>query len=111
MSDPTEAIAAAEREAATFQHARREALLVMGLWVVALVYTITYCGLNGYQDGSQPLQMIWGIPKWVFYGIVAPWIVAVVFTVWFCFWYMADDDLGEDEVTHIEHGEGELDAT
>ena len=31
-----------------FRNARREALFILGLYAVALVYTVTYCYLNGY---------------------------------------------------------------
>ena len=82
----------------------------MLVWAVALIYTVAYCAHYGYQDGSGPLQMVWGVPRWVFWGIVAPWVAAVIFTIWFCFGFMADDDLGADQETHIAHGEGRLDA-
>ena len=32
----------------------------------------------------------------VFWGIAVPWLVCVAFTTWFCFFSMADDDLGRD---------------
>jgi hypothetical protein len=32
----------------------------------------------------------------VFWSIVAPWGIILVFSVWFCFFHMADDDLGQD---------------
>jgi hypothetical protein len=36
------------------------------------------------------------MPAWVFWGVVLPWGVCLLFSVWFCFGYIADDDLGRD---------------
>ena len=82
-----------------FLHSRKEALVIFGLWGVALLWAVPYCYLQGYvQDsGGDPEQLaiLWGMPRWVVWGIVVPWLVADLFTTWFCFFYMADDDLGE----------------
>ena len=80
-----------------FLHSRREAVLIFGLWVVALLWSVPYCYFNGYPDTFEPdrFQTLWGIPSWLFWGILIPWLVADVFTIWFCFWYMKEDDLGE----------------
>ena len=32
----------------------------------------------------------------VFWGVAFPWAICLLFSVWFCFAYMADDDLGQD---------------
>ena len=79
----------------TFLHARREGLIIFAVWVMALLWAVPYCYFNGYEIDPAALQMIWGVPSWVFWGIAAPWILANVFTFWFCFSYMSDDDLGE----------------
>ena len=80
-----------------FLHSRREALVILGLWVAMLLWAVPYCYLNGYAGDVDPEQVrtVWGLPSWVFWGIVAPWIFADLFTIWFCFFYMVDDDLGE----------------
>ena len=84
----------------TFLHARREAWIITGLWAVCLAWTVPYCYWNGYVAPSEVITSsgvptIWGIPRWVFFGIAVPWLLVDVFTTWFCFWYMKDDDLGE----------------
>ena len=33
----------------------------------------------------------------------APWLVALAFSVWFCFAFMADDDLGQDPGEEAGH--------
>lgn len=78
-----------------YRHSRREAILIFSVWVVALIWTIPFCYLNGYVWDFDPanVRMILGIPSWAFWGIVCPWLVGDVFTVWFCFFYMRDDDL------------------
>ena len=80
----------------TFLHARREALIIFAVWVLALIWAVPYCYFNGYDIDTAILKTVWGVPAWVFWGIVAPWLAANVFTFWFCFSFMADDDLGEE---------------
>ncbi len=78
-----------------YLHARREAIVILSVWTIALVWSLTvYLGW-----GHAPLEghtvLWWGIPRWVVLGIALPWIVADLFAAWFCFFFMADDDLGE----------------
>ena len=47
--------------------------------------------------------LILGIPDWIFWSVVAPWIIVLAFSVWFCFAYMADDDLGQDQGEGAPH--------
>ena len=74
----------------------REALVAIGLWVVCGAYTITYCYLNGYGENASPLETVAGIPSWIFYGVVIPWLLVNVFAVWYCFFFVKDQDLGEE---------------
>jgi hypothetical protein len=87
-----------------FVNSRREALIILGLFAVALIYTVTYCYLCGYNRAVESIETYWGIPDWVFWGVFAPWAVCAIFTTWFVFCYMADDDLDQgaatDEDTH-----------
>lgn len=80
-----------------FRHSRREAIIIFGVWIVALLWAVPYCYLNGYPKNFDPetFRTIFGVPSWLFWGIAVPWLVADVFTTWFCFFYMKDDDLGE----------------
>ena len=82
----------------TFLHSRKEAIIIFCVWAVALVWAVPYCYFYGYASLASPesLQTVWGIPNWVFWGVAFPWLLADLFTVWFCFFYMADDDLGEE---------------
>lgn len=80
-----------------FLNARREAVIIFSVWVLALVWAVPFCYLNGYIDDFDPdnFSTIWGVPTWLFWGIAVPWLAADLFTAWFCFCYMSDDDLGE----------------
>lgn len=82
----------------TFLNARREAIIITIIWVVAFLWTILYCAFTGYQENVDPenLDLVMGIPSWIFWGVGAPWLVADLFTLWFALIYMKDDDLGED---------------
>jgi hypothetical protein len=97
----------------TFLHSRREAVIIFGVWLAALLWTLPYCYFNGYVEDFQAdkLETIWGIPSWVLWGVAAPWLVANVFTTWFCFCYMKDDDLGEThEGANLEEEIAEMHA-
>jgi len=81
---------------------RREAALILAIWLVAMVYTVTYCYVHGYQRSGvelsvEELNFVLGFPDWGFWGIVAPWGVCLVISFWFAFWFIRDEDLGADE--------------
>jgi len=79
-------------------HARREALVILAAFAVCLVWSIACSCLTGYGepvDGG--LATVWGMPRWVFWGVLVPWLGADLFGLWFCFFFMADDPLGESE--------------
>lgn len=80
-----------------FLHARTEAIIIFCVWAAGLLWAVPFCYFNGYVGHVDPqhIETIWGIPSWLFWGIFVPWIAADVFTTWFCFCYMANDDLGE----------------
>lgn len=75
---------------------RREALWVLAIWAVALVYTVGVCYQMGYGRSVESLRFVYGFPDWVFWGIVVPWIVCVAITAWFALRFMTDDALGDD---------------
>ena len=95
--------------------ARREAVFVLSLWLFTLLYTVGYCYLFGYVKHTPPprvlgftidlsrfdrspadLHLIFGVPDWMFWGVLAPWFVCWVLTTWFSFFFFKDEDLGED---------------
>ena len=83
-----------------YLNSRREAVIIFGVWVVCLLWSVPYCYIFCYPPGDaefnpDTFSMIWGVPSWVCWGILFPWGASNLFTIWFCFFYMQDDDLGE----------------
>ena len=93
----------ARKEQQLLRHARREGLLLMIVWGIALAWSVGYSRIFGYGGDAGSIQLILGMPDWVLWGIAVPWIVCVAFTVWFCFFFMADDDLGRDPDEETGH--------
>jgi hypothetical protein len=80
------------------RHARREAVVVLIAFAVCLVWSVGWCYLWGYDEPAEgQVAKVLGMPSWVFWGVLVPWLAADVFGVWFCFFYLADDPLGEAE--------------
>jgi len=79
------------------RHARREAIFTGLLWCAAAAYTIGYCAVFGYGRSAKDLQFVFGIPDWVFWGIVTPWTVCLIIGVWFSYYFMTDEELGDEE--------------
>ena len=75
---------------------RREALLVAATFVVALVYSVGYCYVNGYNRAAEDLKFVFGFPDWIFWGVIVPWLACVVFSFYFASRFMRDEDLGQD---------------
>jgi hypothetical protein len=86
----------APKEQQLLGHARREGLLLMAVWALALLWSVGYSRLFGYDRNADDIPLILGMPDWVFWGIAVPWVICFLFTTWFCFFFMADDDLGRD---------------
>ncbi len=82
--------------------ARREALVVGVTWVCAMSWSVGYCAWFGYGRSIDGLTFVWGIPDWVFWGIVAPWLACIAFSFFFGARFMGDDDLGRDDGANDE---------
>ena len=79
-------------------HARRELSVILIVFCICLLWTVPFCYLNGYnQPTDGEIAKVLGIPSWIFWGVTVPWLCMNVFTCWFCFFFMANDNLGEDE--------------
>jgi len=77
-----------------FLHTRREAIIILIVFCVALVWSVTWCYLAGYHEpDGKPITTVLGIPSWAFWGIGLPWLVVDLFTIWFCLKVMKDDPL------------------
>ena len=92
-----------DKEQLLLRHARREALVIMVVWTIDLLWSVGVCYLMGYNRDPQTVTLILGMPDWVFWGIVLPWGLTLLFSGWFCFVFMADDDLGKDMAEEEPH--------
>lgn len=90
------------------RNSRREALFTAAVWVLACLYTVGYAGLFAYRRGEP--ELLWGIPSWVIWGVVAPWVVCTGVTCWYAMCGIQDEDLGEEVDTAASHGLPEAEA-
>ena len=83
-----------------FLHARREAVVILCVWLACLVWSLGWYAGHGLSASPDDVATWLGMPRWVVLSIFLPWMVANLLATWFCFGFMVDDDLGEasDEV-------------
>ena len=89
------------------RNALREAIVIGLAWAACTAYCCAYSYFYGYIRPGHPLgaadlHPVFGMPSWVFWGIMAPWAVCAVFTFWFAGFVMVDDDLGVDHTPDLE---------
>jgi hypothetical protein len=81
---------------------RREAWLVLGIWLVACVYSIGVCYRYGYGREWTTLTYVVGFPDWIFWGVIVPWSVCTALSFWLAYFVIRDEDLGEErEEEHV----------
>ena len=66
-------------------------------WVVFAAWTLTYNGLFGKGEEGTAVEIVFGMPKWVIFGIAIPWVLAISVTIWFALCFMKDTPLGEEQ--------------
>jgi hypothetical protein len=76
---------------------RREALLVLAIWLAACIYCVTYAGMHGYHRPVADVQYVYGFPDWVFWGLVVPWLACTVVSFLVAQFVMSDEHLAADE--------------
>jgi hypothetical protein len=69
--------------------------VVIGIWLVAMLWTIGYCGTFGYGSEGEP-TLVLGVPSWVMWGIFVPWTVCTCLSTILATSFIRDADLGED---------------
>jgi hypothetical protein len=87
-----------------YLHTRRESLVILIVWAVALVWSVSVCTLFGYGQAAkgEQVQLFFGMPAWVFWGVMCPWVTAGLFSIVFSLLVMADDDLGPDTSEDVD---------
>ncbi len=89
------------------QHARREGVLILTIWITAAAVCCIVSYHMGYstperQLGPADLHSVMGIPGWVFWGYLVPWGVCMLLTFCVAGFVMADDDLGADHAEELD---------
>jgi hypothetical protein len=98
-------------KARLYHNARREAVFIVLVWGVTMLWVVGYSYLRGYIHPADswlvtaglarsPAELeasVWGFPTWVLYGILLPWLLASAATVLIARFVIADDDLGSEE--------------
>lgn len=74
----------------------REALIVSGIWFTAMTWSVSVCWSMGYGRDIRDLQLVFGFPDWIFWGIVVPWVTCAVVSWIFGAWFIHDGELGAD---------------
>jgi hypothetical protein len=104
-----------EEEDPLLRSARREMKVAVVFWVVCAGWSIGMGKLLAFRklpDGAG-VDMILGMPSWVFWVVMFPWILAIVFTLWFALRFMKDHDLlAESGMSETdENGDGGQDKS
>lgn len=76
---------------------RREALLVLAIWLAACVTSIGICYWLGYHRDVATLTFVAGFPDWIFWGLIVPWSVCTGLCFIVPRYVIADDDLGAEQ--------------
>ena len=95
-----------------FLNSRREAWVIFGVWFLCMIWAVPVSYMMGYGHEIVPgnVPTVFGMPTWIFWGIVCPWLVADVVTTWICFRFIKNDDLGVAPEELAEAGNGGSDA-
>ena len=79
------------RYSTSFLRSRKEALWILIAFGFFLAWTVGYSCYTGYGEGSEPLRTVFGLPGWVFWGVLVPWAASLLFSIGFALLTMVDD--------------------
>lgn len=82
--------------------ARREMIITVGIWAIAMIYTVGVSVVWGYGRKAETLTYVLGFPDWIFWGVVTPWSVATVVSAVFAMGFMEDGPLGDEEELRVD---------
>jgi hypothetical protein len=81
---------------ASFRQCLLELKWMVAMWAIFFAWVIGYSSVAGYAVAeTAEVQMVWGIPRWVFFGWLVPLGAANIFTIWFCLFKMQDEPMEE----------------
>lgn len=88
-----------------FASSRRELVWVLGtcvffgIWVIGVSWSL---GRSPAED--ETVDLVFGLPAWVFWGVALPWFAATAFTIWFAMFRMKDHPLDAVAGEELEDG-------
>jgi len=86
----------------SFRQSRKELWFMLITWVVFLAWTLGYNSTHAFDIEKSGLDPIWGMPRWVFFGILVPWVAGLILTFWFATYFMKDTQLVDVEEEQIQ---------
>ena len=78
-----------------FKNASREARVALLLFAAVFIWVLAVAARKGY--GRQDVVFIWGVPDWIFWGVILPWAASLGAAIWFGLRFMKEDDLGPEK--------------
>jgi Protein of unknown function (DUF997) len=90
----------AKQDDPVLRTSRREATVVLAIWLTVMSYTVGTCWWRGYGRDWETVTFVFGFPDWVFWGIICPWLSCVALAWWFAYRFMSDQSLGEEDAAN-----------
>lgn len=81
----------------SFRRSRLEFWTMVGCWFAFAAWTIGYNALFAFDGAKSAADPVWGMPRWVVFGILIPWILGLALTIWFALRFMHDTPLDPED--------------
>lgn len=79
----------------------KELRWILGVWAVSFLWVIGISRWLGYRaENADQIQLVLGMPLWVFWGVFVPWIAVTLWVTWFAMCKMEDHPL--EDATDVE---------
>ena len=82
-------------QARHYRRCLKEAKVAAAIFLLAFLVCIAFIAAWGYPGpGERPPEpaLVWGIPEWVFWGLLVPWLAMMGVTWWFALFVLRDDE-------------------
>ncbi|QDT13261.1 DUF997 domain-containing protein [Planctomycetes bacterium K23_9] len=84
---------------AIYQRSLSELKWILIAWAISCTWVVGYCFVFGYEVDPANLDLVIGMPAWVFWGVLLPWCLSTAFTIWFSLFQMTDQPLPQEPDT------------
>lgn len=78
------------------RHSRMEAAVAGLIWLAFMTSVVGISFALGSGRKPADVTYVFGVPDWVFFGVVIPWVVGVGVSYWYAFTFVRDESIGED---------------